>query len=349
MGKIGVVFAGGGGKGSYQVGVWKALKQLGIDKHMDGVSGTSIGALNGAMFLQDNYEGAENVWLNISQEKMLPVDKRLILRNLIVMEISRNKLENILQWADRVEKYGTVTREGLLEIIDKNIDYEVIKKEKRPFYVTCTGVPDLEAKYFKVNGYEEEDIKLLLSATTSIPLVFNKVLIDGNYYVDGGMKDNIPIKPLYDEGFSTIIVIYFHKEYRINKEEYPNSNIIEILPSKDQGGWISGTLDFTNFGSIERIIDGYKDTLNIFKGVMDDFKEGEDLELYLKNNMEILEKNLEEGLEYETSIEDNVKRIKHMRVVDNNLKNVRKLRRSNNSKGIFQKLKEITISNNQIK
>ena len=349
MGKIGVVFAGGGGKGSYQVGVWKALKELGIDKYVNGVSGTSIGALNGAMFLQDGYECAENVWLNISQEKMLPVDKRLILRNLIFMEISRNKLENILQWADRVEKYGTVTREGLLEIIDENIDYDFIKKEKRPFFITCTSVPDLEAKYFKVNGYEEEKIKLVMSATTSIPLVFNKLLIDGNYYVDGGMKDNIPIKPLYDEGFSTIIVIYFHKESRIKKEEYPNSNIIEILPSKDQGGWIIGTLDFTNFGSIERIIDGYKDTLNIFNNVMEDFKEGEDLEVHLRNKMESLEKNLEESLEYETSIEDSVKRMKHMRVVDNNLKKVSKLRRSKNSKGFFQIFKNITILNNQIK
>ncbi|SUY45589.1 phospholipase, patatin family [Clostridium putrefaciens] len=349
MGKIGVVFAGGGGKGSYQVGVWKALKELEIDKYIDGVSGTSIGALNGAMFLQNRYESAENVWLNISQEKMLPVDKRLILRNLIFMEISRNKLENIVQWAERVERYGTVTREGLLEIIDQNIDYEIIKNEKRPFYINCTSVPDLESKYFKVNGYEEEDIRLLLSATTSIPLVFNKVLIDGKYYIDGGMKDNIPIKPLYDEGFSTIIVIYFHKENRINKEEYPNANIIEILPSKDQGGWISGTLDFTNFGSIERIIDGYKDTLNIFKNVLDSFKQGEDLELHLRDNKKPLESNLEEGLQYETSIKDNVKRIKHMRVVDNNLKNVRKLRRINNKKGIFQKLKDITILNNKIK
>ncbi|WP_051986421.1 patatin-like phospholipase family protein [Clostridium amazonitimonense] len=348
MGKVGVVFAGGGGKGAYQIGVWKALKELGIDKHAKGVSGTSIGALNAALFLQDKYEVAENIWINISQEKMLPVDKKLILRNFIFVELAQKKVGNIIQWADKLEEYGTVTREGLLEIIDNNIDYNFIKDEKRPFYATCCKVIDMEASYFKVNGYDEHKIKTVLSATTSIPLVFDKVLIDGDHYVDGGLKDNVPVTPLYKDGFDTIIVIYFHKANRINKEEFPNCNIIEILPSKDQGGWISGTLDFTSFGAIERIIDGYKDTLKIFKGVMDDFKESEDLDLYLRGKREILDNNLEEVLNYESSIEDSIKRIKHMRVLDNSLKKVAKGKREKNRSELFQKLKKASnLGNNR--
>lgn len=48
--KLGLVFAGGGGKGAYQIGVWKALIEKGLDKYVTCISGTSIGGLNSALF-----------------------------------------------------------------------------------------------------------------------------------------------------------------------------------------------------------------------------------------------------------------------------------------------------------
>ena len=50
--KIGLVLAGGGARGAYQIGIWKALRELNIDKHISVVSGTSIGALNAILFMQ---------------------------------------------------------------------------------------------------------------------------------------------------------------------------------------------------------------------------------------------------------------------------------------------------------
>ena len=47
--KTGIALAGGGSKGSYQTGAWKALRELGID--YDIVTGTSIGAINGALMV----------------------------------------------------------------------------------------------------------------------------------------------------------------------------------------------------------------------------------------------------------------------------------------------------------
>jgi NTE family protein len=46
----GIILEGGGARGAYQVGVWKALRKLGID--YCGVAGTSVGALNGAMMVR---------------------------------------------------------------------------------------------------------------------------------------------------------------------------------------------------------------------------------------------------------------------------------------------------------
>ena len=42
--KIGLVLSGGGGKGAYELGVWKALKELNLNKYISVFSGTSIGA-----------------------------------------------------------------------------------------------------------------------------------------------------------------------------------------------------------------------------------------------------------------------------------------------------------------
>lgn len=71
MNGIGLVFAGGGGKGAYEIGVWKYLHEIGLDRYVRCVSGTSVGALNAALFVGSTYECAENLWLNIREYKIL--------------------------------------------------------------------------------------------------------------------------------------------------------------------------------------------------------------------------------------------------------------------------------------
>ena len=55
MGKLAIVLAGGGSRGAYQIGVWKALREMGIEYHI--VTGASVGALNGAMMVQGGLRG----------------------------------------------------------------------------------------------------------------------------------------------------------------------------------------------------------------------------------------------------------------------------------------------------
>ncbi len=67
----GLVLAGGGGKGSYQMGVWKYLCEQGYDQMFRAFAGTSVGALNAALFIQGDPKRAEDVWLSITQEQIL--------------------------------------------------------------------------------------------------------------------------------------------------------------------------------------------------------------------------------------------------------------------------------------
>lgn len=54
MSKTAIVLAGGGSRGAYQLGVWKALREMGVDYQL--VTGTSVGALNGTLMVQQDYE-----------------------------------------------------------------------------------------------------------------------------------------------------------------------------------------------------------------------------------------------------------------------------------------------------
>ena len=63
-----LVLAGGGAKGAYQMGAWKALRKLKMK--FDIVTGTSIGALNGALIVQDTYFRGYRLWLTTDFYKL---------------------------------------------------------------------------------------------------------------------------------------------------------------------------------------------------------------------------------------------------------------------------------------
>ena len=78
-----LVLGGGGSRGSYQVGALKALKELNIE--FDIVSGTSIGALNGCLVVQDDYEYMYDIWNTISINDIVlgEFDKHFALENMV--------------------------------------------------------------------------------------------------------------------------------------------------------------------------------------------------------------------------------------------------------------------------
>ena len=66
--KRALVLSGGGSKGSYQIGVYKALKKMHIK--IDIITGTSIGAINGALFTEKKYALAKRMWENVTSEDL---------------------------------------------------------------------------------------------------------------------------------------------------------------------------------------------------------------------------------------------------------------------------------------
>ena len=70
--EYGLVLDGGGARGAYQIGAWKALKEAGVK--ISAVAGTSVGALNGALICMDDMEKAEKIWSEMEFSRVMSVD-----------------------------------------------------------------------------------------------------------------------------------------------------------------------------------------------------------------------------------------------------------------------------------
>ncbi len=257
--KTGLVFSGGGGKGGYEIGVWKAMEELGIKAEV--VSGSSIGALNGAFYTQGDLHKAIDFWENVQSNDIIVISVNDIINKLsgcFLQKLFIKDKQN-LDYDNR----GLISEVGLHLIIHEYIDEYIIAESDIDFYACVVNMISMQAEYFKLKEYDKELMDEIILASCSIPGIFDEVEINGQKYYDGGLVDNTPILPLIKEDCQRIIVVYLSNESTINKEEYKGRDIIEIVPSKDLGRFFSGTFDFTNRGSRRRINLGYKDAIAV--------------------------------------------------------------------------------------
>ena len=75
---IGLVLAGGGAKGAYEAGVFKALWELDIIRRVSVVSGTSIGTINGLMLSMNDGNVMDKSWSNISYSRFINNENKII-------------------------------------------------------------------------------------------------------------------------------------------------------------------------------------------------------------------------------------------------------------------------------
>ena len=71
--KLALVLAGGGARGAYEVGVWQAMAELGME--IDIVTGSSVGSINGAMVCQGDLELSLKMWKEMETHKVFDVEE----------------------------------------------------------------------------------------------------------------------------------------------------------------------------------------------------------------------------------------------------------------------------------
>ncbi len=161
--KIGLALSGGAARGITHLGVVKALYEK--DIRPDCISGTSIGAITGAL-LADGHDPEELLEIFLGK------------RMLSYMGIT-------------FDKVGLLKMSGLKSSLEKNLKAKKFEDLQIPLYVTCANLNSGKVEYFN-NG----DLVEKVVASASMPGLFSPVKIGNNLYADGGILDNLPVRPL---------------------------------------------------------------------------------------------------------------------------------------------------------
>ena len=270
--KIGLVLAGGGGKGAYELGVWKALDELKLTKYITVFSGTSIGAFNSVLFAMNDMKKADELWEEVTMDKLVPISKSELIKRGIGLYIGGKNLQLAKKFLNYKLEHGAIANDGAIEVVEKYLDFNKIKENNKICYAACTKLSDFSAKYFKINDFDEETGKKIVLASASLPLIYDCTEVLGEKYIDGGIADNIPIQPVYGENCNIIIVVLLSKEAQVDRTLYPNSKLIVISPENLDENTITGTLNLNTDAKRMRIIEGYNDTINKLEPIKELFE-----------------------------------------------------------------------------
>ncbi len=291
--KRGLVLAGGGSKGAYEVGFVKALHELGIDYQI--ISGTSIGALNGCLLAQQDYQAMETLWqrLDITQvftNGFYPQFSKDIDDMLDQSNLALSFFKSFIK-----EKGADIT--PLKTIIRDLLDEKKLLNSPIDFGLCTVTYPHLKPLMIKKSEMKEEYIFDYLIASASCFPVFPIHSFNNQSFVDGGYFDNVPIDLAFDMGADEVLVVDMHMEpthpYYVNRPR-----VIYTTPYVDLGTF----MDF-NRESIERNQRiGYQTAMKTFQklvGVKYTFQpfdtplldEFYDQILYLERRMRLLAKS----------------------------------------------------------
>ena len=258
--EYGIVLEGGGAKGAYQIGVWKAF--LECEVKIKGVSGVSVGALNGALICMGNYEEAETLWSEISYSDVMKVNDEQMdkvvkgqLKELDIKELTKNTAEIIAE--------GGIDVTPLKKLISRSIDEDKIKNSDIEFIMGTFSLTELKELEISAREADRNYIKDYLLASSYLPGFRNEKL-HGKKYLDGGMFNNVPLNMLINRGYKNIIVV---RIYGIGMEKHvkipEDVNVIEIAPRVDLGG----ILEFDNVKCRRNMMIGYFDALRILRSL----------------------------------------------------------------------------------
>ena len=285
--EYGIVLEGGGARGAYQIGAWRALKEAGVK--IKGISGTSVGALNGALICMGDLEKAERIWKNISYSRIMDVDDE-VMKNLLRGKLP---LKEFLQESRKMIREGGFDITPLKNLIDQEIRPEKIRESDMEFFLQVFHVDSLQELHINVKEVEPELIKDLLLASACMYPVFKKEKFFGETLIDGGIADNVPVGVLLEEGYKDILVV---RIYGLGLTKPV------IVPEDVQIGTIEPRIDLGSIMEFDRdrrqrnMVAGYYDAMRMIyglSGIIYYIDQNQDQVYYLNSLVKLKEKEEE--------------------------------------------------------
>ena len=272
--KTAVVLSGGGSKGSYQLGVWKALKCLHIK--YDIVTGTSIGALNGVLMCEKNYFKAKRIWSKVNLEYLFKQQP-----------VSNKEIDILKLYGKNIIKNGGMDIENIETIIKKSINKNKFYKSNIDFGLITYNFTTKKPLILTKNKIKKDKlVDYLMASATCFP-AFKMKDIDGFKYIDGGYYDNLPIELALDMGAEALIIVDLEAP-GIKRKPSRKVKSITIKPKNN----LSFFLDFSKENTKRNIKYGFNDTMKAFKkldGNKFSFKKDSITKYYLNNKDKLLD------------------------------------------------------------
>ncbi len=252
----GLALEGGGAKGAYQAGAIKAFNKKGI--RFDGVTGTSIGAINAVFYACNNEEAMYKLWLSTDSKELFGIESELfekIKDGMITKQMLLKGWDSI----SKIIKNGGVDTSNIRRIITSNVNESKLRKSNIDFGLVTFNISDFKPIEITKKDIPEGKLIDYIIASAYLPGFKEERIIDNKFYFDGGVYSNCPIdlliKNKYDE-------IYAVKAWEGSKVKYKHKEGVKVtvIGCKEKLGSI---LDFSPKTAKRKMNLGYYDTLKV--------------------------------------------------------------------------------------
>ena len=254
MRPFGLILAGGGAKGAYQMGAWRAMLDLGVE--FEAIAGTSIGAINGALIAQGNFDKAMKFWGSAEVANGINLPGELKANDNLF------SFSNMPQIFHEVIKNGGVDVSPAKQIVADNIDETVVRANNIPLAIVTFDLNGMKPVEMFVDEMPEGTLVDYLMASARFPGLNNQGPEDTKY-IDGGVYDNAPLGVLRKKGINRLIVIDISSRKGIgHKPDWSCADIIYIRPYDVQD--LGAAFEFDKEMNERRMSMGYYDTKKAF-------------------------------------------------------------------------------------
>ena len=255
--RTGIAFAGGGVKGSYQIGAYYAFKKCHIK--VNGVTGTSIGSFNAAMVAAHREKELLDFWSNPDVGKIFGIDKK-ISEGINLKKFDKEFFELSLKEVKKILKNTGLPVEGLKNVVNHFDVEDDIRNSDIDFGLSTLRLKDAKPLDLFIEDMPKGSLNNYLLSSCYLPLFKREKLEDDSYYFDGGIYNNAPYNMLLNKGYDLVYSIEL-KGIGIKQIPMDFSKVIVIKPSRR----LSRMLTLDNEAIINNIRIGYYDALKVLK------------------------------------------------------------------------------------
>ncbi len=274
--KIGLVLSGGGAKGAYQAGMFRALEELGLAGNITVMSGCSIGAGDAAFYEAGGWEAVRRYLASLGSYFRSAEGRPASVIDAARADVERGAVS--LSAFINESRFYQFDTEGFSALMASELPDGALAAFRRRIYVCAYCLERERPEYFLLNNLAPQVQRDLILASGSLPFVFPPVEYAGAHYLDGGVippicrngapADKIPLLPVLDEDVDAILVNFLIASDSVDSGGLrPGVDYLELRPSRPLEAYPgAGTLDFSPDKLRENEHLGYRDTLSLFRG-----------------------------------------------------------------------------------